>query len=105
MSRGYEIRQGDSLPLRFAHPDGDSLAGWACRVEIKAALADVTPLVGLSLTTLEESDMVFTGLLTSDTTSVLPEGDLLLLAEISKESEGRRREIHQVLRVLPQGVL
>lgn len=103
MTKGTEIKQGESLDLEYSW-DGKDLTGFECEVMVKLALEDEAPLVQLSLTTLAEDKKSFTGMLSKDTTDGLPIGDLLLLAEIKKDSTGQGREFHQTLRVSPQGV-
>jgi len=102
--RNSEIKQGDSLDLEFAHPDGKDLTGWACRVMVKSAISDVTPLVSFNITSLSTDSKSFVGLLNSSTTETLPVGDLHLLAELEDSGAGRKKELHYDLRVLEQGV-
>lgn len=98
------IKQGDSLDLTHGVEGVTDLTGWSCKVQVKSALSDQTPVFEETVTDLNDDDDRFVQLIPRNETDGWEVGDYFLISDIWNTTSGRSRENQLRLRVEARGV-
>ena len=102
-----EVIQGTSLTLTYGLRPAEALdVGWACTVTVvpkglgKTGTASITK----SVITLTPNNLFFETGLTPDDTDGLAVGEYYVMAELDNATALRNAEVHDVIKIVEQGV-
>jgi hypothetical protein len=99
----FEIYQGDSIALAFDLSPKQDMSGWTARVMVKRGLLSEA-LYDETISTLALDNEALIGGITATVTSALNVGNYWIYTELSNADGSLKKEIHQALKVLAQGV-